>query len=336
MRSVSRLFPSLLAALAACSDGARSGEPRDVGGSVVHDGGADPSDASAPDAFDGSRDGALDATSVEDAGPSVIPCVAPADEEACNGSRALCDRTYDAVSYATTHNAMSNADEGWSLPNQQHGIRRQLDDGIRGLMLDVHEGRRGPLLCHGLCAAGQKPLVDGLREIRAFLECRPRDVVTIVFESSVPASDVARAFGESGLDRFVHTQALGAPWPTLGAMASAGRTLVVFTDADPGTPAWYHDAWRYTWQNPYAAETADDFDCRPDRGDSDAGIFVMNHFLTAPFASRELAEQVNHNPLLRDRVFGCRDETGARPVLVTIDFYDIGDVLEVVEELNQE
>ena len=55
----------------------------------------------------------------------------------CNGHEELCERPYDQVSYAMTHNAMSNAAAGWVLPNQSFGITRQLQDGIRGLMLDT-------------------------------------------------------------------------------------------------------------------------------------------------------------------------------------------------------
>lgn len=63
----------------------------------------------------------------------------------CNGSRALCDRRLDEVVIPATHNAFSAAEEpGWLFANQRHGIERQLRDGIRGLLLDVHLGVRQP------------------------------------------------------------------------------------------------------------------------------------------------------------------------------------------------
>ena len=59
----------------------------------------------------------------------------------CNGSRALCDRRLDQVTFAGTHNSMSAADRpGWYFANQVRPIPRQLDDGIRLLMLDPHYG----------------------------------------------------------------------------------------------------------------------------------------------------------------------------------------------------
>jgi len=67
--------------------------------------------------------------------------VAPATLTACNGSAALCDRTLDQVIFPTSHNSMGGADDpGWMFPNQDAGIRRQLEDGVRGFLIDVHYG----------------------------------------------------------------------------------------------------------------------------------------------------------------------------------------------------
>jgi hypothetical protein len=62
---------------------------------------------------------------------------------ACNGMRELCDRRLNEVVFAGTHNSMSAADdEGWLFANQRRGVLRQLDDGIRLLLLDAHWGVR--------------------------------------------------------------------------------------------------------------------------------------------------------------------------------------------------
>ena len=61
--------------------------------------------------------------------------------EACNAYPELCLKRIDQVTIPATHNAMSAAAEpGWFLPNQRYGIIRQLDDGIRGLLIDTHYG----------------------------------------------------------------------------------------------------------------------------------------------------------------------------------------------------
>lgn len=65
----------------------------------------------------------------------------PGPPEACNGYPQLCGKRIDQVTIPATHNSMSAAAEpGWFLPNQRYGIIRQLDDGIRGLLIDTHYG----------------------------------------------------------------------------------------------------------------------------------------------------------------------------------------------------
>jgi len=63
---------------------------------------------------------------------------------ACNGGVALCDRSVTEVVFAGTHNSMSNTDiADWMFPQHQAGILRQLEDGVRALLIDVHYGFAG-------------------------------------------------------------------------------------------------------------------------------------------------------------------------------------------------
>ncbi|HWC75424.1 MAG TPA: hypothetical protein VG454_15935 [Gemmatimonadales bacterium] len=60
---------------------------------------------------------------------------------ACNGSPKLCDRRVDQVVFPGAHNAMSNAEiPGWLFPHHNHAFPRQLQDGVRALLIDVHYG----------------------------------------------------------------------------------------------------------------------------------------------------------------------------------------------------
>ncbi|HEY5142222.1 MAG TPA: hypothetical protein VII98_01855 [Solirubrobacteraceae bacterium] len=63
----------------------------------------------------------------------------------CNGATALCGVRLNDVVFPGTHNSYAASDEpGWLFPNQRFGIARQLDDGIRALLIDVHFGVRDP------------------------------------------------------------------------------------------------------------------------------------------------------------------------------------------------
>ena len=77
-------------------------------------------------------------------GPSSEP-LARADSTACNGSADLCDRRLDQVVFPATHNSYAAADEpGWFFANQRFGIERQLEDGIRAFLIDIHLGAPDP------------------------------------------------------------------------------------------------------------------------------------------------------------------------------------------------
>jgi hypothetical protein len=63
----------------------------------------------------------------------------------CNSSASLCDRRLNEVIFPGTHNSYAAADEpGWHFANQRYGIQRQLADGIRALLIDVHFGVYDP------------------------------------------------------------------------------------------------------------------------------------------------------------------------------------------------
>jgi hypothetical protein len=67
------------------------------------------------------------------------------EPDSCNGHVELCDKTLDEVTFAGTHNSMAAAREsGWYSPYHLGGIRQQLDDGIRALLIDTHFGQPGP------------------------------------------------------------------------------------------------------------------------------------------------------------------------------------------------
>lgn len=254
----------------------------------------------------------------------------------CNGHEELCDRGFDQVTLAMTHNAMSNAEAGWLLPNQNFGITRQLQDGIRGMMLDTYEEDGQLWLCHAYCALGRQPLVDGLSEIAAFLSANPDEVVSIIFENYITNAQTAEAFAQSGLIDFVYTHE-AEPWPTLRALIEDGTRLIAFQEKLPPDPEvpWLMNIWDHAGETPFSFSAPEDFVCDPNRGDPANPLFLLNHFLTGPYGgSVEMAEMVNYNPLFIDRARQCEREWNALPNFVAVDFYDIGDIFDVVDALN--
>ncbi len=267
--------------------------------------------------------------------PSDTPPSVP-EAVRCNGHAALCDRRLDEVTLAMTHNAMSSAEEGWLGPNQTWAIPRQLEDGIRGFMLDTYEVDGEVVLCHGVCDLGQSDLVDVLDGFRSFLEAHPHEVLWFVLQDGASPEATVRAFDDAGLTPFAATLDPEQPLPTLRALVDAGTPLIVSTESDrrATAPAWYHHAYTLAWDNPYAAKTPEDFSCDRLRGDQDNPLFLLNHFLTAPIALPSLAEQANPADVLIDHVQRCEDAHGTRVNALAVDFYELGDVLSVVDRLN--
>lgn len=253
----------------------------------------------------------------------------------CNGHEALCDRPLDRVALPATHNAMSNSDEGWRAPNHRHPPRRQLDDGVRGMLLDTYLWNGAPHLCHAYCELGATPLVDVLAEIATALRVNPSDVVVLVFQNAIDAATLDAEMQAADLDGLRYAHPPGAPWPTLAQLADAGTPLLVTVER-PGDddPAWHHDFYDLGFDTPYSFRTADDFSCDVLRGDASHDLFLLNHWLSTPLPTREGAAEVNVATVLGARARECAEAHGRVPNLVAVDHYDLGDLFRVVDDLN--
>jgi hypothetical protein len=262
-------------------------------------------------------------------------CSEPADPARCLGSAELCDRNYDDVTFFTSHNAMSNEAEGWFIPHHLVPISEQLEMGVRALMLDVHPEGGETMLCHGTCVAGMQPLSAVLTLISQYLDGHDREVITLIFESYVPADEVAAVFEDAGLAAYAHTQDPATPWPTLGEMIDEDARLVVFTDAPEGGPPWMHALWDHAFETHFSVKATEDLSCETNRGDPNNALFILNHFLTNPFAHISNAEKVNTADLVLDRSQECWQAVDHRPNFVVVDYVSIGDVKSVVDTLNE-
>jgi hypothetical protein len=297
--------------------------------------------------------------------------VAGAEARACNGHAELCDRPYDEVTYAATHNSMSSPDVVYIWPEQDGDIRAQLDAGVRALLIDTHhwtplvsdeqltaadpylpaglaeqvfdrlerlgrlrEERDGTFLCHNQCALGAIPLLDALTAVREFLDENPDEVVTLIVQDAITPAETAEAFTRAGLDPYLHTHGPGTQWATLGELIDRGERLVVFAEDEGPPPAWYQHAFDQIQDTPYRFEEPDDFTCTANRGDADATLFLMNHWVQRVAPDRATAAGVNRHDVIVERARECERERGLRPNYVAVDFYNIGDLTDAVDTLN--
>ncbi len=77
-------------------------------------------------------------------GQVTVPGAGALASPGCNGARSLCDKSFDEVALLATHNSMSVPLPGWFSAEQDAPIADQLDDGVRGLLIDTYEADRLP------------------------------------------------------------------------------------------------------------------------------------------------------------------------------------------------
>jgi hypothetical protein len=289
---------------------------------------------------------------------------------ACNGDPELCGRRYDDVVYAATHNSMSSPDVVRVWPEQDGDIRAQLDAGVRALLIDTHHwtplvsddqltdgepylpapvaeplfaalgplrnGQDGTFLCHNHCALGAIPLLDALRTVREFLDENADEVVTVIVQDAISPAETAEAFAAAGLDPYLHEHQPGSRWATLGELIDRGERLVVFAENEGPPPSWYHRAFEHIQETPYGFPRPEDFTCTANRGDTDASLFLLNHWVSRRNAApdRATAAGVNGHDVIVERARACRRERGLTPNYVAVDFYNLGDVTGAVDTLN--
>jgi hypothetical protein len=310
--------------------------------------------------------------------------LAPAEVTACNGLPEICDRRLNQVVFAGTHNSMSAADRpGWLFANQQRPIPRQLNDGIRLLMVDPHygvvnrqgrirtdleaegttrnrvaaelgsdaigaaeqlagrlglvpsDGERRIYLCHSLCELGAESLSSVLKDIRGWLEQHRSEVLVVMLESSVAPDEIEEAFEEADLEDYLATLPRSGPMPRMKDLITTGRRLIVLDEGDGGDRPWLQPAFVLAQNTSIDRFTDDQSSCAPGRGTPDNPLLIANHWIDRfpPPAGR--AAKANAAKVLRRRVASCRDRLGRAPNAIAVDFYQRGDLLDVVREMNR-
>ncbi|MDX2360305.1 MAG: phosphatidylinositol-specific phospholipase C domain-containing protein [Crocinitomicaceae bacterium] len=257
----------------------------------------------------------------------------------CNGDVSTCDRRFDEVAYLTTHNAFNAQDQGYTFPNQSYGLTQQLNEGVRGLMLDVYDFLGTTLVYHGSSILGSDTFNSTLYEIRQFLENNPNEIITIILECYVSANTIESELNSAGLNSYLYTKPTTGEWATLQEMINANERLVIFTDQDDASPSqgWYHYAWDLMVETHYTVNDINDFNNTYNRGDAWNDLFIFNHFVTDAtlgIGIEASAAIVNEYTFLSDRIIQHYTEQGKFPNFITLDFYHLGDGKAVVDSLN--
>jgi hypothetical protein len=279
----------------------------------------------------------------------------------CNGWPVLCDRRYDEQVVATTRGAPADASPPFRYPAQRVGLRTQLDDGIRGLMLEVHETEGRLAFCSGSCLDGSSSVEAGLLDVAGFLADNPREIVTLFIDNRVAAPLIAAMFDRTKLTDQVFVRGDAAAWPTLREMIDQGRRLVVFLSDVRGAEAVFESTSARVATTRSEFQTPGEMICGLAPGQSQGAqskLLLVYHTLSvcAPVDAgglqvdadgeegdagalfscvpdEALAATINKNPFLIGRLRGCTEEHGRRPTFVAVDFEDSSDVMGASQKL---
>ncbi|CDP17722.1 unnamed protein product [Coffea canephora] len=190
-----------------------------------------------------------------------------------------------------------------------------------------------------------EPAIDTLKEVEAFLNANPTEIVSIIIEDYVHApKGLTKLFANAGLDKYCFPLSKmpknGEDWPTIADMIQANYRLLVFT-SDPSKEET--EGVAYQWNQMVENERISSrvSGSSPNRKESkplnsnSSSLFLQNYFPTIPDQGQACKE---HSVSRIDMVNTCYKIAGnIMPNFLAVNFYSRsagGGVFDAVDRMN--
>jgi hypothetical protein len=282
-------------------------------------------------------------------------------------------KRYNETCFLTAHSAYANAQDGWTKYRQQHlSLPKQLDFGVRGFMLATHVYHNEVKMCHGKCSGfygfqrdigsgiktlfgadpGYQPFLNAMHTITSWMN-KPENqtqVVTIFLQNYVDDERINALLRDPEIASLLFTpqDKMDDEWPILQAMVGANKRLVVFNEKKAGErlPDGERLLFFYLWEHvvesrygtvrthKVCTQRAESKSCHVPK--EKRSLYLLNHFSYPSFSHKGLSN--NHYASLTTTIRACNQSSelcpNKKPNFIALDFVDIGDGLNVVQELN--
>ncbi|CAB9516420.1 integral membrane protein [Seminavis robusta] len=257
------------------------------------------------------------------------------------------------------HNANNaNLDGAIILPNHKLDLKTALKKGFRGLNMDVGTCFDKVTLLHASCLLKTKiPIKIVMKEILSFLDDNPNEV--IILPTEIPEdsfllgppptlAQVDEVFQsvDGWKEKMYDHPGPGNAWPTLQELIDTDKRIIYFfyrgerctkgVDCPVGFHPWFDYAAETQFSFPFIWSFDDKaYACEITRGGSGTRDFFGVNVFTTPARFFSPILRVHKADFLRTHLQACKDLNGGlQPNVVLVDFWKVGDVMKVVDELN--
>jgi hypothetical protein len=282
----------------------------------------------------------------------------PSSADCCNGVSTICDMFVDDILFAGVHNAMSTYQDGFRLaPNHNYRFELALQQGYRAFSMDIGMcGSLGLQFIHGKCILGKRDPLVVFENLNKFLDDNPNEVVIFAiqvnnFAGSGPV-DLDELYTlmqqvEGFTERFVIHDDPSKHWPTLRELIALDQRILMFQfNSEPcssspfGCPAGFYDYFNYVAEAGFMFNSIEDMHnvtaaCSVPRGASGrANFYAINLFTEVPYEQDSMI--TNSKEFIESQMVNCSEfQYGVDVNIAYVDFWEIGDMVEVTQEHNK-